>query len=394
MTEFLVKHFVKDHEKIEKVSVRTAYGVAASVVGIFCNVFLFIIKWITGYMIHSISVMADAFNNLSDAGAAIIGLVGIKMAEKPADRDHPFGHGRIEYITALIVAFLVVQVGLKLFKDSVGKIRDPEALKFQSFAVVILVISICVKLWVAYFNRTLGQRIESKVLLATSADALGDVITTSATLWSVLFFRFTGINADGIVGLGVSLVVVWAGVEIARDILEPLIGEGVEPEEYARITDFVESYKGILGSHDLIVHNYGPNRSMASIHAEVANDVDIEVSHEIIDRIERDALKKLGIFMVIHMDPVETKDERVIQARRQVEQTVEAIDPQVSVHDFRMVSGDEQINLIFDMVVPYEYDEEKQEEIRTMLVKLLQITDQRFHCSITIERSYIAGGKE
>ncbi len=394
MTGLLVKHFVKDYEKTERVSVRTAYGVLASVVGIFCNIVLFVVKWTIGYLLNSISVMADAFNNLSDAGSSVIGLIGVKMAGKPADKDHPFGHGRIEYITALVVAFLVLQVGFRLFRDSVGKIRDPEALNFQTGAVIVLALSIGVKLWFAHFNNTLGKKIDSKVMMATSADAMGDVITTAATIASILFFRLTGINADGIVGLGVSLVVMWAGVGIARDTLEPLIGEAAEPEEYDRITKFVEGYQGILGSHDLIVHNYGPGRSMASIHAEVPNDVDIETSHEIIDRIERDAVKNMGIFLVIHMDPVETRDIRVLQVRKQVEETVEAVDSLVSIHDFRMVSGEDQINLIFDMVVPYEYDKEKQEELRTMLTKLLQITDQRYRCVITIERSYIAGAKE
>ncbi len=393
MTEFLVKHFVKNYEEVEKVSVRTAYGVLASVVGIFCNLLLFVVKWVIGYLVHSISVMADAFNNLSDAGSSIIGLVGVKMAEKPADRDHPFGHGRIEYITALIVSFLILEVGFTLFKDSVKKIQRPETLKFQIFAVVILAVSICVKLWFAHFNQKLGRRIDSKVMMAASADAIGDVITTAATIASILFFRMTGIYIDGIVGLGVSLVVMWAGIGIARDTLEPLIGEGVEPEEYERITEFVESYKGVLGSHDLIVHNYGPGRSMASIHAEVPNDVDIEVSHEIIDRIEREAVKNLGIFLVIHMDPVETKDVRVLQVKEQVRQILEAIDPLVSIHDFRMVNGEEQMNLIFDMVVPYEYDKEKQEELRTLLERMVGIVDERYQCAITIERSFIAGGK-
>ncbi|MGF0031605.1 cation diffusion facilitator family transporter [Bariatricus sp. SGI.154] len=394
MTEFLVRHFVKDYEEIEKVSVRTAYGVLASVVGIFCNVILFIVKWIIGYLLHSISVMADAFNNLSDAGSSIIGLVGVKMASKPADRDHPFGHGRIEYIAALVVAFLVLQVGFTFFKDAIGKIRHPEVLKFQAVSVLILVLSIGVKLWMSYFNRKLGKKIDSKVMLATAADAMGDVITTSATIVSIIFFGVTGINIDGFVGLGVSLVVMWAGVGIAKDTLEPLIGEAVAPEEYARISNFVEGYKGIMGSHDLIVHNYGPGRSMASIHAEVPNDVDIEVSHEIIDRIERDAIKKLGIFLVIHMDPVETKDVHVIQVRKQVEQILDAVDPVVTIHDFRMVDGKEQINLIFDMVVPFEYDKKKQDELRTTLIKLLQIADQRYQCVITIERSYVASAKE
>ncbi len=394
MTEFLVRHFVKNYEETEKVSVRTAYGVLASVVGIFCNVFLFAVKWMIGFFLHSIAVMADAFNNLSDAGSSIIGLVGVKMASKPADEDHPFGHGRIEYIAALIVAFLVLQVGFTFFKDSIGKIREPEELKFQLVSIIILILSIGVKLWMGYFNRTLGNKINSKVMLATAADAMGDVITTSATILAILFWKVTGINIDGFVGIGVSLVVMWAGVGIAKDTLEPLIGEAVDPEEYERITNFVGGYDGIVGSHDLIVHNYGPGRSMASIHAEVPNDVDIEVSHEIIDRIERDAIKNLGIFLVIHMDPIETKDTYVLQVREQVEQTLDALDPAVSIHDFRMVDGKEQVNLIFDMVVPFEYDKKKQDELRMTLIKLLQIVDHRYQCVITLERSYVASAKE
>ena len=394
MTEFLVRHFVKEYTEIEKVSVRTAYGVLASVVGIFCNVLLFAVKWTIGYLLHSISVMADAFNNLSDAGSSVIGLVGVKMASKPADQDHPFGHGRIEYIAALIVAFLVMEVGFTFLKDAVGKIRDPEELRFQAVSVVILILSVGVKLWMCFFNRKLGRRIDSKVMLATSADALGDVVTTTATIASVLFFRITGVNIDGIVGLGVSLVVMWAGIGIAKDTLEPLIGEAVEPEEYARIKEFVEGYEGVLGSHDLIVHNYGPGRNMASIHAEVPNDVEIEASHEIIDRIERDAFRMLGVFLVIHMDPVETKDVHVMQVHSQVEQIVKALDPAVSIHDFRMINGEEQVNLIFDMEIPYEYDAKRQDELKTTLIKLLQITDPRYECVITAERSYVASAKE
>lgn len=394
MTDFLVKHFVKDYEDVEKVSVRTAYGVLSSVVGIFCNVILFAVKWTVGFLLHSISVMADAFNNLSDAGSSVIGLVGVKMAGKPADRAHPFGHGRIEYIAALIVSFIVIEVGITFFRDAVEKIKKPENLKFQFVSVAILILSIGVKLWMGMFNRKLGKKIDSKVLLASSADAMGDVITTSATIVSLVFFRITGFNIDGAVGLGVSLVVMWAGVGIAKDTLEPLIGKPVDPEEYEKITKFVEKYDGIEGSHDLIVHNYGPGRSMASIHAEVPNDVDIEVSHEIIDSIERDAAKELGIFLVIHMDPVEMKDEHVLSVKRHVLKILDALDPEVSIHDFRMVDGEEQINLIFDMVVPFEYDHKKQDELRTSFMKLLKITDERYKCVITVERSYVGNAEE
>ena len=393
MTEFLVRHFVKNHEDVEKVSVRTAYGVLASVVGIFCNVLLFVVKGAVGFFLHSVSVMADAFNNLSDAGSSIVGLVGVRMASKPADEEHPFGHGRIEYIAALVVSFLVLQVGFTFFKDSIRKIQNPEELKFQAVSVIILVLSIGVKLWMGMFNKKLGKKIDSKVMMATATDAMGDVVTTTATIASVLFFKITGINIDGIVGIGVSLVVMWAGIGIAKDTLEPLIGEAVAPEEYVRISRFVEKYEGIVGSHDLLVHNDGPGRSLASIHAEVPNDVDIEVSHEIIDRIERDAAKRLGIFLVIHMDPVETKDAHVLEVRHQVEQILDAVDFRVSIHDFRMVDGKEQINLIFDMVVPFEYSTQKQNELKMTLRKLLQMADKRYQCVITIERSYVASAK-
>ena len=394
MTDFLVRLFVKNYEETEKVSVRTAYGVLASMVGIFCNVILFAVKWTIGFFLHSIAVMADAFNNLSDAGSSIVGLIGVKMASRPADEEHPFGHGRMEYIAALAVSFLVLQVGFTFFKDSIGKIKNPEQLKFQMVSIVILVLSVGVKLWMGFFNKKLGKKIDSKVMLATAADAMGDVVTTTATIVSILFWKVTGINVDGFVGIGVSLVVMWAGIGIAKETLEPLLGEAVTPEEYERITKFVEKYDGIVGSHDLIVHNYGPGRSMASLHAEVPNDVDIEVSHEIIDKIEGDAVKELGIFLVIHMDPVETKNERVLKVRSQVEKIIEAIDEDVTIHDFRMVDGKEQINLIFDMVVPFEYDKHRQEELKKTVMKLLKIADERYQCVITLERSYVASAKE
>ena len=394
MTEFLIKHFIKDYKEVEKVSVRTAYGVLASSVGIFCNVFLFAVKFVVGFILNSVSVTADAFNNLSDAGSSIISFVGVKMAEKPADRDHPFGHGRIEYIAALVVSFIVLEVGFTFLKDSIGKIRTPEALHFQPVSVAILIVSIAVKLWLGLFNRKLGERINSKVMMAVFTDSMGDVITTGATILSLIFFRLTGINIDGIVGVGVALVVMWAGVGIARDTLEPLIGEAIDPEVYKEIKSFVESYDGIEGTHDLLVHNYGPGRRMASIHAEVPNDMDIEQSHEIIDRIEREAAKKLGIFLVIHMDPVEMKDQRVLQVRDRAVQILKELDPACSIHDFRMVHGENQINLIFDMVIPIEYDEEMRKELPQKLADRLKESDPRYECVITVEYDYVAKNKE
>ena len=390
MTEFLVKKFVKDYKNTERASVRTEYGVLTSMVGIFCNVLLFAGKLAVGMVMRSVSVMADAFNNLSDAASSVIGFVGVKMAGKPADREHPFGHGRIEYIAALVVAFLVIEVGLTFFKSSIQKIRNPEDLSFDLISMLILLASVLVKLWLSRFNKTLGKRINSSVMQATATDALGDVITTLATMASILFFHFTNINIDGFVGLVVSLIVMWAGVGIARDTLEPLIGQPVDPKLYREITDFVESYDGILGSHDLIVHNYGPTRSLASIHAEVPNDVDIETSHEIIDKIERDAVKKLGLFLVIHMDPVAVKDERVAELKEQVISVLQEIDSHLSLHDFRVVDGEEQINLIFDVVVPHSYTENEMKQLRRDIVEKVNQLDSRYQCVITLEYGYVA----
>lgn len=393
MTAFLVKHFVKDYEEIEKMSVRTSYGVLASIVGIFCNVLLFIVKFIVGSLMNSISIVADGFNNLSDAGSSIISFVGVKMANKPADEEHPFGHGRMEYIAALVVAFLVIEVGLSFFKDGIEKIRDPRELQFHFVPMLILILSVGVKLWLGLFNKKLGTKINSKVMLATSADSMGDVITTTATIASILVFKVFGINIDGLVGIGVSLVVIWAGIGIARDTLEPLLGEAVPKDVYEKITKFVESYEGVCGTHDLIVHNYGPGRSMASLHAEVPNDVDIEISHEIIDHIERDALKEIGIYLVIHMDPIEMKNEETLRARQQVQSALAELDAQASIHDFRMVVGENQINLIFDMLVPIQYDKERKKMLCQEIRKRMHEIDERYQCVIVVESGYIAEEK-
>lgn len=388
MTELLVRTFIKNHEQVENIQVRTRYGLVAGVVGICCNLALFAAKLLTGMFINSISVMADAFNNLSDAASSIIGFAGVKMAEKPADEDHPFGHGRIEYIAAFIVAFIVIQVGFSLFKTSLGKILHPEELSFSMVSVFILLLSIGVKLWMALFNRTLGKRIHSTVLMATSADSLGDVAATSATILSLVVFGIWKVNIDGIVGLIVSVLVMIAGLNIAKDTLAPLIGEAIDPHVYEEITEFVESYDGIVGSHDLIVHNYGPNRSMASIHAEVPRDVDVEVSHEIIDRVEREAGRKLGIFLVIHMDPVETKDARIQELREMTKNVVASLDSRLTLHDFRVVDGTKRVNLIFDLVVPREYTKQMQDALKQQVNQKIHERDSKCYCVITTECSY------
>ena len=390
MTDFLVKRFVKNFEQTEDPKVRTRYGMMASMVGIWCNVILFGAKLIVGIILNSISVMADAFNNLSDAASSIVGFVGVRMAGKPADEEHPFGHGRIEYIAAFIVAFLVIQVGFSLLKTSVGKIFHPEVMTFSAVSVGILLGSVAVTLWLGLFNRKLGKKINSSVMLATAADSMGDVGATSATILSLFVYGISGVNIDGIVGTIVSLLVLWAGVNIAKDTLAPLIGEPVDRDVYQKITEFVESYPGILGSHDLIVHNYGPSRSMASIHAEVSNTDGMEEAHELIDTIERDASRKFGLFLVIHMDPVETKDVRVRELRTMMEEILNQADSQLSLHDFRVVDGKEHINLIFDLVVPRYYTNRKKEEVKDLIVKLTAQRDSRITLVMTAESSYCA----
>ena len=390
MTDFLVNKFIKDSTNIESTEVRTRYGMLASVVGIFCNVLLFSVKLTIGLILSSLAVTADAFNNLSDAASSIISFIGVKMAGKPADAEHPFGHGRIEYIAALIVSFLVIEVGFTFFKSSISKILHPEEISFDLVPFVILILSILVKLWMAFFNNKLGKRIDSKVMLATAADSLVDVITTSATVLSIIICHFTSINVDAIAGLIVSAIVIWSGISIAKDTLEPLIGERVPAELYQKITDIVESYDGIVGTHDLIVHNYGPNRSMATIHAEVPNDINIEVSHEIIDKIERDVKKDLNILLVIHMDPVEMRDEEVLSLREKTSRIVHALDPKLNFHDFRVLKENEQRNLIFDLVIPDSYSEKDANRVMHQLVSLLHEMDENVECIITLDRSFEA----
>lgn len=390
MTEFLVHRFVKNYEHTEDIQVRTSYGVLSSIVGILCNILLFIVKFLIGFLLSSISVMADAWNNLSDAASSIISYVGVKMAEKPADEEHPFGHGRIEYIAAFIVAFLIMEVGLSFLKTSIDKLLNPHEVVFEWGPFWILVLSVAVKLWLAHFNRKLGKRIQSQVMLAAAADSLGDVITTSATIVSLIIYGIFGVNIDAIAGLFVSLVVMWAGVNIAKDTLKPLIGEASDPLLAQRIQQEVESYEGILGTHDLIVHNYGPNRSMATIHAEVPCDVDIAECHELIDKIEREVSKRQGIILVIHTDPIEVKDGRVLDVKGKLEQILKEIDEQVSFHDFRMVWGEKQTNLIFDLVVPFSYTAEMEKQLIKNIRKRMRKQNSHYACVITVDKGYLA----
>ena len=383
MTSFLEKHFIKDKNN------RASYGVLAGIVGVICNVFLFAGKMTIGLVINSSAVIADSFNNLSDAASSIISLVGAKLAAKPADKEHPFGHGRYEYIVALVVSFLILEVGFTCFKSSIDKIFHPEDLNITTVALVILLVSIMVKIWLSLFNRNLGKKIDSKVLLATAKDALGDVFVTSATVCSLLIYKIFDLNVDGYVGCIVALMVFWAGISVARDTIEPLLGQAVPEELYHQINDKVMSYEGIEGTHDLIVHSYGPTRRMASIHAEIKNTLPIEEAHEIVDKIEQDMIREMNIFLVVHMDPIDTDNEAVQHAKEMVSKVVCGKDPKATIHDLRMVSGSDQINLIFDMVLPYSYKKEECTRFSEEVGEELKKVDKRYNCVITVEHSYV-----
>ncbi len=390
MTEFLVKLFVKDYKNVENRKVRTSYGILSSIVGICCNIALFAVKMVIGIAINSISIMADAFNNLSDAASSIISFIGVKLAERPADKEHPFGHGRFEYLSALAVAFLILQVGFTLFKSAIDKVLHPEALEFNLILIIFLCVSVLLKIWLMLFNRKLGKRINSTVMIATSADARNDVIVTSATIISAIISGATGLNIDGYIGLLVSIFVMLAGFNIAKDTLEPLLGEAIDRDLYEKVTRMVQSYEGIVGTHDLIIHNYGPTQRMATIHAEVPNNINFETAHETIDRIEREVLMQTDIFLVIHMDPIEVNNEMVDLKKGMVLEVIKGLEPKATIHDFRLVNGEHQINLIFDLVIPYSYTKDMKQKLLSSIVEELRKEDSRHQCIITVENSFIA----
>ena len=390
MTELLVRLFIKNKDRVENPKVRTAYGILSSIVGIICNIILFGVKLAVGMMINSISVMADAFNNLSDAASSIISFFGVKLAGRPADKEHPFGHGRFEYIAALAVSFLILQVGFSLFRSSFSKILHPEKIAFNPWMTGILFLSIGIKVWLMLFNRKLGNRINSSVMKATAADSLGDVMVTSATVISTMIAGLTGWMIDGYMGTIVSVFVMIAGFRIAKETLEPLLGQAIDRELYEKLTYMVESYEDIVGTHDLIIHSYGPTHRMATIHAEVPNDIGFEKAHEAIDRIERDVLEKLDIFLVIHMDPVEVNDAMILEKRDMVTNIVSELEPKSAIHDFRIVKGELQINLIFDLVLPYSYKKEEEQRLLLKILEEVRKQDSRHNCVITTENSFVA----
>lgn len=390
MTELLVRLFIKDNKNYENAKVRTAYGILSSLVGITCNVILSITKVVIGLIINSISVMADGFNNISDAASSVISLIGVKLAGRPADQEHPFGHGRFEYISALAVSFLILQVGFSLLQSSFKKVLHPEEISFNPVLIAILCLSVLVKVWMMLFNRKLGKRINSTVMIATSYDSRNDVIVTTVTIISAIVAGLTGLKLDGYMGLLVSIFVMFSGYKIARETLEPLLGQAADREAYDKITNMVLSYEGIVGTHDLIIHNYGPTHRMATIHVEVPNDMDFEKAHETIDQIERDALEKLDLFLVIHMDPIEVNDETVLEKKELVLKIVKELEPKATIHDFRVVNGERHINLIFDVVLPYSYSKQEEQKMLRDIEEEVKKKDSRHQCIITLDKSFVS----
>lgn len=351
ISNFLVKKFVKNPEEVSDIKVRESYANLAGVIGILTNSLLFIIKLSVGLIANSVSILADAFNNLSDAASSIITIVGFKMANKPADAEHPFGHGRIEYITAMIVSFMVMLVGIQFVKTSFQKIINPTSVTFEFLPFILLLISIGFKFWLSIFNKAIGTKINSSTLKATATDAMGDVFTSTTVVISFLLSKFTTIPLDGYIGIIVALAIVYSGFSLIKETLSPLLGEPPDPVLVSNITDMVMSYDNITGIHDLVVHNYGPGRIMASIHAEIPSNIDIMEIHHIIDTAEREISKKLNLYLVIHMDPICVDTDEIVEARKIVEDVLHKYDDVKSFHDFRVVGEQDKKNLIFDIEV-------------------------------------------
>ncbi|MBR2406639.1 MAG: cation transporter [Clostridia bacterium] len=386
MTNRLIRRFVREAEDVHNPRVRGEYGKLAGVAGIAANALLFFGKLLAGALSGSVAMIADAFNNLSDAGSSVVTLVGFRLSAAPPDKEHPFGHGRVEYLSALTVAALIMLAGVELASSAVSKIVTPDPVAFSWISTAILVASIAVKAWMAHFNHTIGKKIRSEALAASAADSRNDVICTAVVLLSSVFARITGMNIDGWVGAAVALFVIWSGFSVVRETVSPLLGEAPDPLLVEDIRERVLSQEGIIGIHDLIVHNYGPGRCIVSLHAEVPSDGDILKSHEIIDAVERRLAEELNLIACIHMDPVDTKDERVSSLRILTNEILQEIDPALSLHDFRVVFGEQRSNVIFDVVVPFSVDNVS--VLQPEIERRLQEVDPHLYAVVTIDREW------
>lgn len=385
MTDLILRIFVRDHKNTEDPAVRDKCGRVAGAVGIVTNFLLFLMKIIVGTVFHSVSVTADAVNNLTDSGSSVVTLIGFKMASKPADEKHPFGHARIEYLSGVIVSFIVIFLGLQLGMSSIEKILTPEENALTPVALVVLVISILAKLWQCLFYRKVGRIIKSESVEATSKDSRNDVIATSVVLLGAVITMLTGVNLDGYMGAAVALFIVFSGVQLTISTADPLLGQAPEGELVQTITEKMLSYPGIIGMHDLAVHNYGVGRCFASAHCEVDAKNDILVSHDLIDNIERDFSRDLGIHMVIHLDPVIVGDARTDALHCKVQSLVTALYPTVTIHDFRVIWGVTHSNIVFDAAVPFAVKDSDAVIIQKLEAEIQKL-DPDYRTVVTIDR--------
>ncbi len=387
MTKLLIRLFIKDPRNTASPAVRRAYGTMVSVVGIVLNLLLAAGKFTVGLLFGAISVQADAVNNFSDAGSQLISLVSFKIAAKPADREHPFGHARIEYVASMIVSFLVLLIGWELLSGSIDKVFHPKETIFSWISVAVLGVSVIVKLWLCVFNRAIARRINSTVMRATAADSLSDAAATAAVLVATLIYKFTGFDPDAYMGILVALLILWAGIKILNETKNSILGERPTDEQVAEIRAIVAEFEesGVIGLHDLVVHNYGPGRVMASLHVEVDGDMNIYVSHDIMDRIERRLRVDCGILATVHMDPVAVNDPAVAALRELALAVARSVDERLRIHDFRIVPGDTHTNLIFDVVAPFDL-RVPDDELRTTLGDRIHETDEKLFAVITIDR--------
>jgi len=388
MIKLLIKHFIKDYQDVENKYVRERYGILGGTLGIICNFILFIIKLVLGTLMNSIAIISDAFNNLSDMASSVVTIISAKMSTRRADREHPFGHGRIEYIGSLIVSFIIVLVGFELFTTSFGKVFEPVEVQFNIVLLVILCLSVLIKFWMFGYNKYIAKKINSTVLDATAHDCLNDVISTGAVIISLIIGRFTVLPVDAIAGLSVSGFIIYSGVNLCKEVIGVILGTPPSPEVVKQISDTVLSGEGIIGIHDLIVHDYGPGCVMATVHAEVPDDVNIVKVHEIIDELEQKVNKEYGIMLVIHMDPISVNCEKTEKVRQLIIKTVSEIDKTLSIHDFRMTDGENNINLIFDLVVPIEMKTEEREKLVKQISEKLVKEDKRYNTVINIDNAY------
>lgn len=385
-SDALCRRFIKDSDNTADPKVRLAYGRLAGIVGIVCNLLLCGFKMLAGLLAGSLAMIADAFNNLSDAGSSIVTLIGFKLAGAPADKDHPFGHGRMEYLSAMGVAVLIILAGFELATSAVEKILHPEAASFSLISTVILAVSIGVKLWMAVFSRRIGEKIRSDALCAAALDSRNDVICTGLVLVSSVLGLWIPVSIDGYVGMAVALFVIWSGFTVIKDTVSPLLGQAPDPELVESIQRTVLSYEGVVGIHDLIVHDYGPGRVMVSLHAEVPEDQPIGKSHDVIDNIEMELQDKFNILSCIHMDPVDNDNPETLRLKELAIRLMNQVDESLTLHDFRVVTGDTHTNLLFDLVVPHGHPD--RQGVATRLRDAIHTYEPKYYAVIKVESSY------